>query len=165
VFLAQAAEVFVDRETGAVRVRRVVTVQEVGRIIDPLLARRQMEGAALQGLGYAVMEGLVLQDGRVQNQNLHEYKLPTQADTPSVETIMLGHDPRLGITPIGEAAVAGVAPAIVNAVVDVVGPSTFELPLAPEVVLAKLYPPGDDLAGLVRDGRAPRGVRAVALGQ
>jgi putative selenate reductase molybdopterin-binding subunit len=134
VYLAQAAEVSVDSETGAVRPLRVVTVQEVGRIVDPLLARRQMEGAALQGLGYAVMEGLVLQDGRVQNHNLHEYKLPTQVDTPLVETIMVGHDQRLGITPIGEAAIAGVAPAIVNAVVDVVGSSRFELPLTPEAV-------------------------------
>ena len=135
VFLAQAAEVSVDRETGAVRPLRIVNVQEVGRIVDPLLAQRQIEGATLQGLGYATMEQLVLQDGRVQNQNLHEYKIPTQADTPIVETIMLAHDPRLGLTPIGEAAVAGAAPAIVNAVVDVVGPAAFDLPLSPEKVL------------------------------
>jgi CO/xanthine dehydrogenase Mo-binding subunit len=140
VFLAQAAEVSVDRETGAVRPLRIVTVQEVGRIVDPLLARRQIEGAVLQGLGYAVMEQLVLADGRIQNQNLHEYKLPTQADTPVVETIMLGHDPRLGLTPIGEGGVAGVAPAIVNAVVDVVGARAFDLPLNPEAVLRILLP-------------------------
>jgi CO/xanthine dehydrogenase Mo-binding subunit len=84
------------------------------------------------------MEQLVLQDGRVQNQNLHEYKLPTQADVPIVETLMLAHDERLGLTPIGEAAVAGVAPAIVNAVVDVLGPRTFDLPLSPEKLLANI---------------------------
>jgi CO/xanthine dehydrogenase Mo-binding subunit/aerobic-type carbon monoxide dehydrogenase small subunit (CoxS/CutS family) len=138
VFLAQAAEVCVDRETGEVRPSRIVSVQEVGRVVDPLLARRQMEGAVLQGLGYALMEQLVLQDGRVQNQNLHEYKLPTQADVPIVETLMLAHDERLGLTPIGEAAVAGVAPAIVNAVVDVLGPRTFDLPLSPEKLLANI---------------------------
>jgi CO/xanthine dehydrogenase Mo-binding subunit len=135
VFLAQAAEVSVDRETGAVRPLRIVTVQEVGRIVDPLLARRQIEGAVLQGLGYAVMEQLVLADGRVVNQNLHEYKLPTQVDTPVVETIMVVHDRRLGLTPIGEGGVAGVAPAIVNAVAEVVGPQAFDLPLSPEKVL------------------------------
>jgi CO/xanthine dehydrogenase Mo-binding subunit len=134
VFLAQAAEVFVDPETGAVTPRRVVTVQEVGRIIDPLLFKRQIEGGLLQGLGYAMMEQLVLQDGRVQNLNLHEYKIPTQADVPEVETILIGHDLRLGITPVGEGANTGIAPAIVNAVVDVVGPHAFDLPISPEVV-------------------------------
>jgi putative selenate reductase molybdopterin-binding subunit len=138
VFVAQAAEVAVDAETGAVRPRRIITVQEVGRIVEPLLARRQIEGAALQGLGYAVMEQLALEDGHVVSRNLHDYKVPTQLDVPSVETIMLGHDPRLGITPVGEAALAGIAPAIVNAVVDVVvGPDAFDLPLDPEIVLAR----------------------------
>ncbi len=135
VFLAQAAEVHVDRETGAVTPRRIVTAQEVGRIIDPLLSKRQIEGAVVQGLGYAVMEELVVRDGRVQTLNLHDYKLPTQADTPLLETMFVAHDVRLGITPIGEGALAGVAPAIVNAVVDVVGPREFNLPLAPEAVL------------------------------
>jgi CO/xanthine dehydrogenase Mo-binding subunit len=137
VFLAQAAEVAVDRETGAVRPLRVVTVQEVGRIIDPLLAQRQIEGAVLQGLGYAVMEQLVVHDGRIQNQNLHEYKVPTHLDAPVCETLMIGHDARLGITPIGEGALAGVAPAIANAVVEVVGGHAFDLPLSPEAVRAR----------------------------
>jgi CO/xanthine dehydrogenase Mo-binding subunit len=134
VFLAQAAEVCVDRDTGAVTPRRVVTVQEVGRIIDPLLFKRQIEGGLLQGLGYALMEQIVLKDGRVQNLNLHEYKIPTQADMPEVETILIGHDLRLGITPVGEGANAGIAPAIANAVVDAVGPLVLDLPISPEVV-------------------------------
>ncbi|MCA1647989.1 MAG: molybdopterin-dependent oxidoreductase, partial [Chloroflexi bacterium] len=74
VFLAQAVEVGVDRETGAVTPRRVVTVQEVGRVIDPLLFKRQIEGGLLQSLGYALMEEIVVREGRVQNVNLHEYK-------------------------------------------------------------------------------------------
>jgi CO/xanthine dehydrogenase Mo-binding subunit len=138
VYLAQAAEVAVDAETGAVTPRRVVTVQEVGRIIDPLLFKRQIEGGLLQGLGYALMEQIVVQDGHVQNLNLHEYKIPTQADTPETETILVGHDPRLGITPVGEGASAGIAPAIAYAVVDVIGPYDLDLPLSPERVLAYL---------------------------
>lgn len=134
VFLAQAAEVHVDHETGAVTPRRIVTAQEVGRVIDPLLFKRQIEGGLLQGLGYALMEELVVREGHVQNVNLHEYKIPTQADVPMVETVLVGHDERLGITPVGEGANAGVAPAIVNAVVDVVGPRPFDLPLHPETV-------------------------------
>ena len=134
VFIGQAAEVHVDFETGEVRPLRLVTVQEVGRVIDPLLFKRQIEGALLQGLGYAVMEQLVVQDGRVQNLNLHEYKIPTQVDVPAVETVLFGHDRRLGITPVGEGANAGVAPAIVNALVDVVGPRAFDIPISPELV-------------------------------
>jgi CO/xanthine dehydrogenase Mo-binding subunit/aerobic-type carbon monoxide dehydrogenase small subunit (CoxS/CutS family) len=141
VFVAQAAEVYVDPDTGAVTPRRLVTAQEVGRLIDPLLVTRQIEGAVLQGFGYAMMEQLVVREGRVQNVNLHEYKLPTQLDAPSLEIKLIAHDMRLGITPVGEAAVAAVAPAIVNAVVDVVGPVEFNLPLSAEVVHATRVSP------------------------
>jgi CO/xanthine dehydrogenase Mo-binding subunit len=134
VFIAQAAEIGVDVDTGAVTPRRIVTVQEVGRVIEPLLFKRQIEGGLLQGLGYALMEQLVVEQGRVQNVNLHDYKIPTQADTPAVETILVGHDPRLGITPVGEGASAGVAAAIANAVVDVLGPRVLDLPLSPEAL-------------------------------
>jgi carbon-monoxide dehydrogenase large subunit len=134
VFIAQAAEVQLDTETGAVTPLRLVTVQEVGRIVDPLLATRQIEGAMLQGLGYALMEELVVRDGRIQNLNLHDYKLPTQLDAPRIETILFANDPALGITPVGEAALAGVAPAITNAVIDILGPTAFGLPLAPEAL-------------------------------
>ena len=136
IFVAQAAEVHVDPETGALTPRRLITAQEVGRLIDPLLATRQIEGGVLQGFGYALMEQLVVRDGRVQNVNLHEYKLPTQLDVPSVDIKLIGQDARLGITPVGEAALAAVAPAIVNAVVDVVGPVPLDLPLSSEVIHA-----------------------------
>jgi CO/xanthine dehydrogenase Mo-binding subunit len=138
VFVAQAAEVAVDRETGAVTPKRVVTVQEVGRVIDPLLFGRQIEGGQLQSLGYALMEEVTVRDGHVQNVNLHEYKIPTQADTPPTQTILVGHDLRLGITPVGEGANAGLAPAITNAVVDVIGPRVLDIPLSPERIRALL---------------------------
>jgi CO/xanthine dehydrogenase Mo-binding subunit len=140
VCIALGVEVSVDRETGAVVPRRVVTVHEVGRIVDPLLFGRQIEGGLLQGLGYALMEQLVLQDGHVQNVNLHEYKIPTQADTPAAETILVGRDLRLGITPVGEGANAGLPAAIANAVVDVVGSFAFDLPLSPEIVRSRMIP-------------------------
>jgi CO/xanthine dehydrogenase Mo-binding subunit len=134
VYMAQAVEVTVDRETGQVKPTRVVSVHEVGRVINPLLFKTQIEGGLLQGLGYALMEEIVVRDGRVVNLNLHEYKIPTMADLPEVEAVLLESDPRLGITPIGEGPNAGLAPAIVSAVMDVVGPYVFDLPLAPEVV-------------------------------
>src|ERR687886_903112 len=101
VFIAQAAEMCVDVDTGAVTPRRIVTVQEVGKVIEPLLFKRQIEGGLLQGLGYALMEQIVVEEGRVQNLNLHDYKIPTQADTPAVQTNPVGPYPPPGLTPGG----------------------------------------------------------------
>jgi carbon-monoxide dehydrogenase large subunit len=136
-FAAQAVEVSVDRETGDVQVLRAVTAHELGRVINPQLHQGQIDGALIQGFGYAMTEGLVLEDGRVVNAGLHEYKLPSVADLPPLETYKLPPDLRLGITPIGEGANCGMAAAIVNAVIDVVG-KQVEIPIAAEEVLAAM---------------------------
>jgi CO/xanthine dehydrogenase Mo-binding subunit len=136
-FAAQAVEVSLDRETGSVRVLRAVTAHEIGRVINPQLHQGQIEGALLQGFGYAMTEGLVLEDGRVINAGLHEYKLPSIADLPPLETYKLPPDLSLGITPIGEGANCGMSAAIVNAVIDVVG-KQIEIPIGAEAVLAAI---------------------------
>ena len=120
VFAAQAAEVEVDAETGQVRVRRIVTAHEVGRVVDPLMHQGQIDGGLIQGFGFALTEGLVVDEGRVLNTNLHEYKLPSIADVPPLETIVLEPDLSLGISPIGEGPNCGLPPCLVNAVVDAV---------------------------------------------
>jgi len=97
IFLAQGAEVRVDLETGGIQVVRLVTVHERGRVLHPRLFQAQIDGAVAQGLGYAMMEQLVLADGRVQTVNLHDYKIPTAADLPPLETILLPADASLGI--------------------------------------------------------------------
>ncbi len=150
VFMAQAAEVRVDRETGKVTPLRTVSVHEVGRVLNPMLFKTQIEGGALQGLGYALMEEVVLNEGRVANLNFHEYKIPSPADTPGVESILLEPDPRLGITPVGEGPNAGMAPAIVNAVVDALAPYPFDIPLSPEVVRRVANGQGGYTSGRVR---------------
>jgi CO/xanthine dehydrogenase Mo-binding subunit len=134
VFQAQAVEVRVDPETGQVTPLRVVSVHEVGRVVLATQHQGQIEGGVLQGLGYALMEELRVEDGRVATANLHEYKVPTAADVPDLETILLPPDQGLGITPIGEGPMVGVAPAVANAVVDRVGPRAFDLPVSPEAV-------------------------------
>jgi CO/xanthine dehydrogenase Mo-binding subunit len=139
-FMAQAAEIHVDRETGQITPLKLVSVHEVGRVVNPMLFRTQIFGAAMQGLGYALMEGLHLEEGRVTNVNLHEYKIPTMADLPEFEAILLPPDLSLGLTPIGEGANAGMAPALVNAVVDAIGPYPFDIPLSPEVILRLASP-------------------------
>jgi CO/xanthine dehydrogenase Mo-binding subunit len=136
VYLCEAAEVHVDRDTGRISPRRLVSVHEVGRVIRSDLHQAQIQGGVVQGLGFALMEGLSLDEqGRVTTLNLHEYKIPSQPDVPPLEIVLLPPDEALGITPIGEGPSNGVAPAIANAVVDVVGPRVFDLPIRPEAVL------------------------------
>jgi CO/xanthine dehydrogenase Mo-binding subunit len=135
VYLCEAAEVELDPETGQVTPRRLVSVHEVGRVIRPDLFQGQVEGGVAQGLGFALMEGLQVEEGRVTTTNLHEYKLPTQPDLPPLDVVLLPPDLSLGITPIGEGPNNGVAPAIANALVDLLGTHTFDLPLQPEQVL------------------------------
>jgi CO/xanthine dehydrogenase Mo-binding subunit len=132
VFAAQAAEVELDAQTGQVRVNRAVSAHEVGRIINPLLHQGQIDGGLVQGFGYAMTEGLKIEDGRVLNLNLHEYRLPCIADVPPLETILLEPDLSLGITPIGEGPNCGISACLVNAVVDA-------LRLTAEEVRSKKY--------------------------
>ncbi|MPZ13457.1 MAG: molybdopterin-dependent oxidoreductase, partial [Chloroflexi bacterium] len=133
-FTAIAAEVHVDRETGHVDVRRVVSAHEVGRVINRTMHQGQIEGGLAQGLGYALMEGLRFEDGRVVTGNLHEYKLPTAADMPPLRTIRLDPDLSLGITPIGEGPNCAASAAVVNAIVDVVA-HQVDIPVTSEALL------------------------------
>jgi CO/xanthine dehydrogenase Mo-binding subunit len=134
VHSVQAVEVQVDSATGDVRPLRVVSVHEAGRIINQQTFDGQIEGALIPGLGYALMEGLMVEEGRVTNVNLHEYKVPTVADVPPLTVIILPPDERLGITPIGEGGV-GMAPAGANPNSNAHGVSVaFDLPITAEAV-------------------------------
>jgi putative selenate reductase molybdopterin-binding subunit len=146
VFTAQAAEVEVDEDTGEVRLTRITSVHDVGTVLNPISHQGQIEGAMVQALGYALMEEVVYEDGHVMNAHLGEYKLPTMRDIPELNTVLVRteHD---GPTPfggkgIGEHAVSGVAPAIVNAILDATGESFKELPVTAEKVYWRLH--GDD---------------------
>lgn len=140
VFCAIAAEVSLDRETGQVRVQRVVNAHEIGQIISPMAHQGQIDGGLVQGLGYAMTEGLTFDGGRVTNLNLGEYKLPVTRDVPHLATIFLQPDPSLGITPIGEGPNCAMSAAIVNAIVDVVG-RQVQIPVKAEEILDLLTTP------------------------
>ncbi len=131
---ALAAEVHVDGETGEAHIDRVVTALEVGRVINPVMHQGQIDGGVIQGLGFALMENLALEEGRVTTANLNEYKLPTARDIPELTTILLEPDPSLGITPIGEGPNAAISAAIANAIADATGGEFLELPITPEAV-------------------------------
>jgi len=116
-------------------------VADVGTVINPIAVRGQMEGAFAYGLGQALMEELVLQDGRVVTANLGDYKIPTIGDVPPLRLVMLtaakGPGP-FGAKSIGELANPGVSAAVANAVADACGARVFSLPVTAEKVLAAL---------------------------
>jgi xanthine dehydrogenase YagR molybdenum-binding subunit len=140
-FGAQFAEVEVDTWTGNVRVLRITAVHDVGRVLNPLLARSQLEGGIIQGLGYALFEERVVDErlGLPLNAGLHDYKIPTMADIPEIDasflpTVDTVANP-VGARGLAEPPIIPTAPAIANAVRDALGVPVNDLPLTPWRVL------------------------------
>jgi CO/xanthine dehydrogenase Mo-binding subunit len=137
-FCAQIAEVEVDEETGQVKLTKFTTAHDVGTILNPISHQGQIEGAVMQGVGYALMEEMQYDEGRVSTLSFGEYKIPTMHDIPELRTVLVKSDSG-GPTPyggksIGEQPIGAVAPAIVNAVLDAVGVSITDLPVTSEKV-------------------------------
>lgn len=129
------AEVEVDLTSYCVNVKDFVALQEVGRVLHPILARGQITGGVAQGIGYALYEKVVWQNGRMQNGQMTNYVMPTSADLPPIrvafEEIGNAHG-AYGSKGIGELPMDGPAPAILNAVADALGHSFDSIPLLPE---------------------------------
>jgi CO/xanthine dehydrogenase Mo-binding subunit len=141
-FCAQVAEVEVEEDTGRVRLTRFTTAHDVGTILNPIAHQGQIEGAVMQGIGYALMEELKYDEGRVATLSFGEYKIPNMQDIPELRTVLVRSDSG-GPTPyggksIGEQPISAVAPAIANAVLDAVGVSITELPITSEKVFQAL---------------------------
>jgi CO/xanthine dehydrogenase Mo-binding subunit len=136
-----AAEVEVDEDTGRVRVRKTATVADVGRAINPQLVERQDEGGTLQGLGNALYEEMVFEDGLLLNETLLDYRIPTFEDLPDEMHCIIvenedGPGP-YGAKGCGEGSLAAVTAAVATAVADAGVPMT-ELPLTPERVWRRI---------------------------
>ena len=140
-FSTHACEVRVDPDTGEVTLEQYVAVQDVGRVINPTYAAGQVAGGAVQGIGQAMFEDLQYRNGRVANPNFTDYKLPTIADVPQVQTILVEqpsvHGP-YGAKGVGEPSIILAGPAIANAVCDAAGVRVQELPITGARVLSKL---------------------------
>jgi CO/xanthine dehydrogenase Mo-binding subunit len=140
-FAAHFAEVAVDRETGQVRVRRILTAHDIGTIVNPIMHQGQIEGGLIQAVGQALCEQVVLKDGAVITAHLGDYKLPTVMDIPELETVLLpggsGSGP-FATTAIGEMSNVAVPAAITNAVFDAVGVRLTALPISAEKILEGL---------------------------
>jgi len=136
-FVAQIAEVKVDRETGLLTVRRIVTAHDVGTVINPLTHQGQIEGGVIQGLGYATMEEVVTESGKVVTVNLGDYRIPCTMDLPELKTVLV-EDPAgpgpFAAKQIGENGIIATAAAVANALEDAVGVRIFDLPLSAEKI-------------------------------
>jgi CO/xanthine dehydrogenase Mo-binding subunit len=132
------AEVSVDTFTYEARVEDFLALQEVGRVIHPVLAKGQIEGGVLQGIGYALYENVVWRDGKMANNQMTNYIIPTTADVPPIrvlfEEIPYAYGP-MGAKGIGELPMDGPAPAIVNALENATGLPLVSIPLTPEALM------------------------------
>ncbi|MGA8606372.1 MAG: xanthine dehydrogenase family protein molybdopterin-binding subunit [Candidatus Sulfotelmatobacter sp.] len=135
------AEVTVDLTTYGVSVDDFVALQEVGRVLHPLLARGQIIGGIAQGIGFSLYEKVVWQNGRMQNGQMTNYIMPTSVDLPPIRVFFeeLGNIyGAYGAKGIGELPMDGPAPAIVNAVEDALGIHFDSVPLLPEDIMDRL---------------------------
>ncbi len=133
-----ATDVEVDTETGEVKVLRYVAVHDVGRAINPMRVEGQIQGGAMQGIGYALSEEIVLEEG-VNNSTLFtNYLIPNASDYPDIEAEVVesgeGRGP-FGARGIGEPPIGPSAPALANAITDAIGMRPSRLPMTPERVL------------------------------
>jgi CO/xanthine dehydrogenase Mo-binding subunit len=132
------AEVAVDTVTFEARVTDFVAVQEIGKVIHPVLAAGQIEGGVAQAIGMSLYENVVWRDGRMANGQMTNYIMPTAADIPPIRVFFEEHPYPFGphgAKGIGELPMDGPAPAIVNAIENATGISVREIPATPEVMM------------------------------
>ena len=135
---AGACEVEVDTETGQVNILRFHGASFAGRVINPQLAKLQNDGNVIFGLGTALLEEMIVEQGQIVNANLAAYKIPSFLDTPPELGSILLEAEGSDFHGIGEMTLPTVAPAIANAIADAVGVRIYDLPITAEKVLRAL---------------------------
>ncbi|MCZ6636213.1 MAG: xanthine dehydrogenase family protein molybdopterin-binding subunit [bacterium] len=141
-FSVNIATVEVDPETGRVKLIDLVAAQDVGRALNPMLVEGQIQGGAVQSVGFGLMEGIQYDDqGRVLNPNLLDYAIPTALDVPDIQTVIVEepceHGP-YGSKGVGEPPIIPGGAAVANAIYSAVGARVTEVPTTPERVVAAL---------------------------
>jgi CO/xanthine dehydrogenase Mo-binding subunit len=139
---AVAAQLTVDTATGRVHVEHLAVAADVGRAINPALVEQQLSGAAIMGLGHALFDELVFDEGQIVNGTLLDYQLPSMMDMPDRLTPIIVESPHrtgpFGAKGVGEIGIIPMAPAIANAVRDATGIRFTRLPLTPERILSAI---------------------------
>src|SRR5690606_6656234 len=140
-FAAQAAEVQVDTRTGEVQVLRVIAANDVGKAINPLGLQGQVEGGVMMGLGNALTENFIVENGRVVTDRLARYRIPSIVHTPEIISIVV-EDPTAegpyGAKGVGEIVSIPTTPAITNAIYNAVGVRVTSLPVDQEQIALAL---------------------------
>jgi 4-hydroxybenzoyl-CoA reductase alpha subunit len=137
-FGAQVAEVEVDKDTGIVEVKKMYTAHDCGTVLHPQSVEGQLAGSMHMGLGYALSEQFVVEEGKTLNTTFLDYKVPTALDMPESESVCVEtyeKEGPLGAKEAGEGLVSPTAPAIADAVYDATGYRCKDLPLTPENIL------------------------------
>jgi CO/xanthine dehydrogenase Mo-binding subunit len=133
-YVAQMAEVEVNKKTGAVKVLRVLCAQDMGLVINPQGATIQVEGCIVMGLGYSLSEDIQFTGGDIHNKHFEDYEIPKFSWTPKIETVLIDaqDEPAQGG---GEPAIVTVGGLIANAIYDATGARMYQLPMTPERIL------------------------------
>lgn len=146
-FATHIVDVEVDRETGKIAILRYTAVQDVGKAVHPSYVEGQIQGGAVQGIGWALNEEYVFdQNGAMENPTFLDYRMPTSLDLPMIDTVLVevanpGHP--FGVRGVGEVPLVPPLAAIANAVYDAVGVRMDQLPMSPTNVLEALWKQGD----------------------
>ncbi len=147
-FASQAIEVEVDTYTGNVKVLEVHVAQDVGKVLNPLGLAGQIEGGVVMGMGYALTEEMLMQEGCLLNPSFHDYKLPTACDIPQIHFYPIETNDAegpYGAKGVGEAPLIPTPAAIANAVANALGIEISSLPITPEKVLRALQAKKNEL--------------------
>ena len=141
-FSAQLVDVEVDPETGFVSPKRYTVVQDVGRAISPDYVEGQIQGGAVQGIGWALNEEYVYDDqARLQNAGFLDYRMPVASDVPMIDAVMIevpNPNHPYGVRGVGEPPLVAAPAAVANAVENAIGMTMSSLPLSPPKVLSAI---------------------------
>jgi xanthine dehydrogenase molybdenum-binding subunit len=140
-FAAQAAEVEVNTLTGEVRVVQIIVANDIGKALNPLGLQGQVEGGVIMGLGNALTEHFIVEEGRVITDRLARYRMPSIVHTPEIVSILVEHptaEGPYGAKGVGELSSIPTTPAITNAIYNAVGIRVDRLPVDQEEIIRQL---------------------------
>ena len=141
IYATHVVDVEVDTETGELCVLRVFAAHDVGRAINPMMVEQQVEGAVVQGMGFGMMEEVIIENGITKTPSFAKYLIPTAVDAPSIDVAIIEEPVErgpFGAKGVGEGAIIPLAAALANAVYDAIGVRFNSLPITPERILAAL---------------------------
>lgn len=142
VFITQVAEVTVDVDTGRIDIHKISSFQDVGFAINPMSVEGQIQGGIAQGLGWGIMEELVLDNGIVLNDSILDYKIPTAMDVPELAPVIIevpSVDGPYGLKGAGEPSMVATPAVLANAIHNAVGVRIKEIPISQGKILMGLH--------------------------